>query len=286
MQSSMIQSRTDPIVEFRGAISGAGLPVPERIVADGEIHRFSTNGKASDDSGWYVLHVDGFPAGAFGCWRQGIEQKWRARKSNELTAQELQKHRKNLRAIKLRRDEEAAERHRQAALKARRIFEAAQPATGHPYLKQKGIGSHGARQRETELVLPIYDETGQVCSLQFVDGDGGKRFLPNGKVSGGHFPIGRLGDVLYICEGFATGASIREATGAAVAVAFNSGNLKPVAKAMCAKHPQLKIILAADNDVRSDGSENTGVAKASDAAVAAGGTTGRARVRGLQVRLQ
>jgi len=189
---------------------------------------------------------------------------------DELTVYELQKHHKNLRAIKQRRDEEAEERHRQAAYKARRILEAAKPATVHPYLKQKGIGSHGAWQRETELVLPIYDETGQVCSLQFIDGDGGKRFLPGGKVSGGHFPIGRLGDVLYICEGFATGASLREATGAAVAVAFNAGNIKPVAEAMRAKHPQLDITLAADNDVRSDGSENTGIAKASEAAVAVG----------------
>jgi phage/plasmid primase-like uncharacterized protein len=266
----MIQSHSDPIGEFRDAISGAGIPAPEMILADGDIHRFSTNGKASDDSGWYVLHVDGVPAGAFGCWRQGIEQKWRARKPSSLSPKELQEYRRNLRASKQRRDEEAAQRRRQAAQEARRILEATEPATVHPYLKKKGVGANGARKRESELVLPIYDESGQLCSLQFIDEIGGKRFLPGGKVGGGYYPIGRLGSVLYVCEGFATGASIREATGAAVAVAFNAGNLEPVARAMRAKHPELEIVLAADNDVRSDGRENTGVAKATEAAIAAG----------------
>ena len=59
----MTRPPSDPISAFCDAISGAGLPVPETVIADDEIHRFSTNGKASKWDGWYVLHLDGIPAG-------------------------------------------------------------------------------------------------------------------------------------------------------------------------------------------------------------------------------
>ena len=54
---------SDPEQEFQAAIAAAGLTPPDSINADGKIHRFSTNGKRGDDSGWYVLHTDGLPAG-------------------------------------------------------------------------------------------------------------------------------------------------------------------------------------------------------------------------------
>ena len=57
---------SDPIEHFRLAIAAAGLAVPDSINPDGVIHRFSTNGKRGDDSGWYCLHLDGIAAGAFG----------------------------------------------------------------------------------------------------------------------------------------------------------------------------------------------------------------------------
>ena len=50
---------------------------------------------------------------------------------------------------------------------------------------------------------------------------------------------------LCIAEGFATGASIHEATGLPVAVAFNAGNLEPVAKALRKQVPR-----PADGDLR------------------------------------
>lgn len=56
--------------QFRDAMAGAGLPVPDTIHDDGKLHRFSSNGQRGDDSGWYVLHSDGVPAGVFGDWRQ------------------------------------------------------------------------------------------------------------------------------------------------------------------------------------------------------------------------
>ena len=76
--------------------------------------------------------------------------------------------------------------------------------------------------------------------------------------------------MLCVCEGFATGASVHEVTGHAVVVAFNAGNLKPVAEAIRTKHATLDIVIVADNDVRPDGGENTGIMKATEAAAAVG----------------
>jgi hypothetical protein len=44
------------IEAFHEAITAAGLTPPDTIHDDGVIHRFSTNGRRSDDSGYYVLH--------------------------------------------------------------------------------------------------------------------------------------------------------------------------------------------------------------------------------------
>ena len=61
---------------FRSEISKAGLSLPNEIIYDGRIHRFSSNGKPTDNAGWYVLFTDGIPAGTFGCWREDVKINW------------------------------------------------------------------------------------------------------------------------------------------------------------------------------------------------------------------
>ena len=61
---------------FRSEILKAGLSLPNEIIDDGRIHRFSSNGKTTDNAGLYVLFTDGIAAGAFGCWREGVNIKW------------------------------------------------------------------------------------------------------------------------------------------------------------------------------------------------------------------
>ena len=106
----------------------------------------------------------------------------------------------------------------------------------------------------------------ELHSLQYIGADGDKRFLTGGRVTGCYFSIGSMKDAAALCiaEGFATGASIHEATGRPVAVAFNAGNLLPVAKALRAKHPDLSLIICADDDAGTGG--NPGLTKATEAA--------------------
>lgn len=99
-----------------------------------------------------------------------------------------------------------------------------------------------------------------------------KKFLHGGRVTGCYFSIPanpKGAAALCICEGFATGASINEATGYPVAVAFNAGNLEAVARGMRAKFPDLPLIICADDDVCTAG--NPGLSKATAAAQTVGG---------------
>jgi putative DNA primase/helicase len=109
---------------------------------------------------------------------------------------------------------------------------------------------------------------GQLQSLQFIEPNGEKRFLPGGRAKGCSFDIGLRSDasVLCLCEGYATGASIYEATGYPVVVGFTAGNLETVARAMREAFPEAKIIFCADNDIRQDASPNVGVMAATAAA--------------------
>ena len=73
---------------FRSEISKAGLSLPNEIIDDGRIHRFSSNGKPTDNAGWYVLFTDDISAGAFGCWREDVNIKWCSVNESNMTQPE------------------------------------------------------------------------------------------------------------------------------------------------------------------------------------------------------
>lgn len=259
----------DAIEEFRRAIEASGLTPPDAIHGDGEIHRFSTNGRRGDDSGWYVLHLDGIPAGSFGCWRSGLQSTWCAKSDTAMTTAEREAHWRRIEAMKAQREAEQAQRQQQASQTAAALWQQADPATAHAYLTAKGIHSHGIKTFGDKLLIAMRDTAGGIHSLQTIAADGTKMFHPGGRVKGCYFGIGKPAGKLIVCEGFATGASIHEATGDAVAVAFNAGNLAAVALALRDKYPSLKIIIAADDDHLTEA--NPGMTKATAAAQAVGG---------------
>lgn len=257
------------IEQFRAAILSAGLTPPDVIEADGKLHRFTSNGKRNDDAGWYVFHGDNIPAGIYGDWRTGVRQNWRADIGRRLSSQEEAAHRIRIEEMRRVREADDAQRRAESREKAAAIWRSAVSASGdHPYLKGRGVRAHGLREYEGVLVLPMRDGA-ELHSLQFIGPKGDKRFLAGGRVSGCYFPIGKPDGVLCIAEGFATGATVHEATGYAVAVAFNAGNLMPVARALRQKFPELRVILCADDDAKTEG--NPGLTKARAAAEAVGG---------------
>lgn len=133
---------------------------------------------------------------------------------------------------------------------------------------RKQVGAFGVRDLRGQIVVPLRDENGVLHSLQFITPDGRKTFLTGGRKRGCYHAIGRPDAALCIAEGYATGATIYQATGLATAVAFDAGNLKPVAMVLRRKFPRLTLLIAADNDTETPG--NPGLTAAHTAAKAVG----------------
>lgn len=178
-------------------------------------------------------------------------------------------------AAKERQRQEAQERsaaQNKAKATAQSLWKNARPAAAdHPYLKNKGIDPQsigGIRQNtykgRANLLVPVYlDKT--LVNLQSIDPEGGKRFLAGGQVKGGYTVVGdfnRPEQGIVMAEGFATAASIHQATGLPVVVAFNAGNMVTVAEHLAQRLPEhIPVVIAVDNDA-----SQTGMNKATAAA--------------------
>ncbi len=252
---------------LRAAMRRAGLDYDEPIEADGKLHRF----RAVDDkatNSWYVLFAGPPMAGAFGCWKRGINEDWHDR-NGQLSKAELQRVSQCFQEAKREREREEKERQKKGRERAAGILKRAKPlSASHPYLAAKRVQAHGAVcEHQGEIVLPLCDINGEVHSLQFISANGEKRFLPGGRVQRCFFTLADKADgPLVICEGYATGASIHQATGHAVICTMNCGNMPAVSKAERDLWPHREIIIAADNDEWTAG--NPGLTKAQAAAKA------------------
>ena len=258
------------INEFRDAIQSAGMNPPDTI-EPGKFHRFPGEGKRNGNTaGWCKLYHDRI-GGIYGDHSTGFTADWQARREAPYTQAEREAFKCQAAEAKAQAEAERKAKQSEAASKAAGICEAAKPAPAdHSYLVRKYIKPNGARLHNDALVIPMR-AGGEIQSLQFIGPDGDKRFLSGGRVTGCYFSIGNPKGAAALCiaEGFATGATIHEATGLPVAVAFNAGNLGPVAKAMRERFTDLPLILCADDDVATEG--NPGITKATEAARAVGG---------------
>lgn len=260
--------------QFRQAIADSGLTPPDHLVADGTLYRFSETGESWKKNGWYVFFPDGL-GGVYGCWSTGITENWRAETGRNWSDSEVAAYRARVEEAKRLRDVEKNRMQLAAKESADKDWEAAAPADpANEYLQRKGIQPHGVRQVEgysgkTDLVIPMYAD-GEAWSLQIIYNWGGKHFASGGRVSGCYYLIGEAqgAEVVCISEGFATAASVHEATGYPTYCAFIAGNLLHVAKAVRLMHPDAQLIITGDDDWQTEG--NTGKAKATEAGIATG----------------
>ncbi|CAM3705278.1 DUF3987 domain-containing protein [Polynucleobacter antarcticus] len=249
------------VYKFKEAIVQSGLNPPDQIIDDGKFHRFSVNGKRSNKNGWYVFNTNDFSAGSFGDWSTGFQSNWKANIGREYSRDEVQRIRERTEQAKRDFEIERIKSQREAQSRAQAIWNESAVATDHPYLTRKEIPPCGARQNNGDLIIPLFDDE-IICSIQFIKPDGGKKFLKDGKKKGCFYSFGTFGtdDIVCLCEGFSTGASIHQATGYPVIVAFDAGNLEPVGQYLRGKFPTLRIVVCADDDWKSEG--NVGLTKA------------------------
>ena len=264
-----------------GQMRLAGLVVDSLEV--GRMRRAKVEGDR-EKRGWYSLHElrldsgDTVLVGSFGVWRgseanaQKIELKRQA-----LTDDQRRAMKARIDADRRQADIERRASAARAAERARAAWAACRTDGDSAYLQRKGVAGHGVRYSPRgNLVIPMLDAGGMVHGLQIIYGQKkhgrDKDFWPAGLAKQGHFflvgPSPGAG-VLLIAEGYATAASLFEATGHPCAVAFDAGNLQPVAVALRKHYPRAKILICADDDYLTEG--NPGVTKASTAALAING---------------
>jgi len=228
--------------------------------------------KSGKETIYYNLTIEGDRGyGRWYCCRAGEGDTWHSKSSRAWSPEEKAAWKARRDADRAAQEADTERKHKDAAIVAEATWRTAKPATTHPYLTRKGVQAHVARQDGELLLLPMYHD-GKVVNVQTIDPDGGKLFLTGARKSGTYCPLTAQTDdksTILICEGFATGASLREATGHPVMVAWDAGNLPKVAKVAREKRPEARIIVCADNDTETMVKglpKNVGLDKAQEAA--------------------
>lgn len=239
--------------DFVQAMRSVGIDFRDKIIADGALHRFSTDKKGQKD-GWYVFYG---MAGAFGDWRQDIHEKW-SPELNGLLHQDQNTLRQQRKEAFRTAEEEKYQRYEETSHKAFEQWTSLSEEGESPYLLKKKVEPFGIRFNKDTLVIPLRDASGKLYSLQYIYPDGTKRFLTGGRKKSCFHHIGVLedGNPILVCEGYATGASLYMATHQPTVISFDAGNLEPVVEELKKAYPNSPIKIYGDDDVWKD--TNTG----------------------------
>ncbi|MCF8025665.1 MAG: AAA family ATPase [Desulfobacteraceae bacterium] len=156
--------------------------------------------------------------------------------------------------------------HQEKQSKPEYIWNHSNPCTEHPYLSKKGVKSYGLRiDKHENLVVPL-SISGNLQTLQLISTDK-KILLKEIPKKGASFQVGQgAGNTVYVCEGYATGASIYEATGGLVCMAVDADNILSAAEILRQVHQDKQFVFCADNDEHGKGYQ-----KAAEAARVLGG---------------
>ena len=234
------------------AALGANL---DHVIQDGRMHRFSTNGRSSDKSGWYVHPAHNVVIA--GCWRSGQTiTLWAdgGSKDDPEALAAIQRAREAYRRERAQAAQAAADKAGEL-LRYSRVVD-----INHPYITRKRINTMRlpaalrARSLKSSIVLDMVAPFGDLVGLQFIGHDGDKNFLTGTQKAGAcHWLMDvappAIGDVIGVVEGWATGCAVAHYSGLKhVAVAMDAGNLERVVMALLVVYPHNEIIIYADDD--------------------------------------
>lgn len=255
--------------DFLARMRESGTDTNDPIIGDGTIRRFHVIGdKKGSKNGAYKLHCDGVPNGFWQTHKDGVIIRYKADSTQFAPPTPAQK--AQFEANKRAREREQVQKYQQAAIIAAKLWQQAAKVTNphqHPYLLKKRITGDYARILAGDLIIALWNEQRELSTLQFIDQQGGKRFLTGGKKAGCFAVIGKHDaphDKILICEGYATAESLHDDTGHFVIAAMDAGNLEPVARIIRRLFEHAPIVIAGDNDP-------VGIKAAKAAALACGG---------------
>lgn len=262
---------SDPQVAFALALQEAGLDVSAPVM-DGKLHRCALlDGRRGNLDGAYKGYLDGVPAGFIQNHKTGLKMNWKMDVRSDAPAPSAYERRLLSAHTQLQaahRAQAMEQSYEQAAHQAQQLWDSArplEPGQPHPYLTKKMVQAHGLRVTERgDLLIPAHTVDGHISTVQIISKEEPhtKMFLKGGKKSGAFFTLGSLqsGSDYLMAEGYATAASLHEATGKTVVCAFDAGNLEACALALTERYPSSYLCLCADDDRYGTG--NPGMEKA------------------------
>ena len=256
-------------------LSAAGLLLDRGLdIGTSRPVRCRVEGLGREKKGWYRLFDlpldggDSLIVGSYGIW-QGADNGAVKIELPKLERPRVTPDQVKALQARMKADREAAaaelqrEQRRAADRAAAAWAKCSREGAANAYLTRKGLPPgqlYGARLSPSgNLVIPIQDDKGKVWGLQVIYADPAvkarkgrdKDYWPAGLAKQGHWAMigaASRGGVLLLAEGFATGATLHQATGLPVAVAFDAGNLLPVAQGLAKVHKGARILVCADDD--------------------------------------
>lgn len=275
----------DPVTEFAQKLEEAGLIVKGLPVMDGSLQRVPTKqDNKGSKSGAYKAYLDGRPAGWYRDYRSADAKptQWVFSGGGEmdpLARLHLRAHAQQTREDNARALEQQYNRQAEYAV---RYIDRYQQATTNTYLTRKGVeAAPGIRINDKqELVIPFSNAHGDIRSYQRIPLTGGKdaRILKDSEKTGNWFALGtpQKGQPLLFAEGYATAASLHEASGLPVLMTIDAGNMIAVGQNARAIWPDSPFIFCADNDhqlknAQTGQPENKGILSAEKSAELTGG---------------
>ncbi len=248
-----------------------GLPCNDFIKTDGIIHRYSTDAHKNKRDEWYVAYEDVSSFGnhylicIFGSWSDGSKFAYKSFENAQFNQQEIDELRKIALEKQTLNEQEIKGTHNKIAQHAQELWQSYHeqpPSDAHrAYIRAKGIKEYnGVRfgfnpQGYPAMIIPLQNTEGEIRSLQYISMQENeksyKSFLAGGEKKGNYHIFGKISadeNVFFVCEGYATGATIYEALRQPTVVAFDAYNIEFVVPNLKKTFPKKIFIIAADND--------------------------------------
>ena len=253
-----------------GQLTSHGLMVTHLEVDTDRVRRCPTSDNQREKRGWYWLSSitiggESYIVGAYGIYSGNDNGKQKVtlerQHSQRLTDDQKKAIAAQQRASKKKAD--AARRHQadRAAARAKAAWDKLSESGSSPYLTTKQVQGYGIRYSDQgAVVVPMRDGAHAIRGLQIILPPGHPRLQRLGGRNKEFFPAG-LGmsgtwhligdhprDLLLATEGYATGASLHQATGLPVAVLWSANNLLAGCTALRKKYPRANLLICADDD--------------------------------------
>lgn len=243
----------------------------DNLKIGGQVNRLDST-KHGDGAVWVCIHEWDYKGNIyyvaiFGNWRLGDKNQLTSYSKAQTFTTEFYKQEKEAQLnAQAKLDEEKREKHKSCREKWEPYFANLSPDTHtHNYLVDKRITSnfHARIDLNNVLYVPAWNADGAFIGAQriFLDPESNKyekRFTFGIELLGSFCPFGdvRNAEYIYICEGFATAASVYMAMKhnpkVAVVAVWNTSNLLEGAKAIRRINGGSYLIFAADRDIKDD----------------------------------